>query len=372
MHGNIANHLDSDWAAGVLTVNLGALTRNYEALNSQLAPARAAAVVKADAYGLGVERVATALFNAGCRKFFVALLPEALSLRDLIDDKAQIFVLNGLLPGTEAICARSGVIPVLNSLDQIKAWSALAQTNDATLPAALQVDTGMARLGLSAHDLQRLKDDPSLLKDIRLLYLMSHLASADEPNNPQNSDQLSELRALAASFPDVGWSLSNSGGIFLGSEFHGSLARPGLALYGCSPNPDADNQISPVVRLDVRVIQTREIPQGTKVGYNGSYIAPKDLRLATIAAGYADGLPQSLSNRGAAFFGDTRLPIVGRVSMDTTILDISSLPQGTLTCGSLVELIGPHQSVEMLAADAGTIPYEILTRIGRRYRRHYR
>lgn len=372
MDGGFGGQLDGDTAAGLLTIDLAALCRNYRALEARLAPARAAAVVKADAYGLGVARVAPVLFEAGCRDFFVAHLGEALALKDLLPGEARVFVLNGLQPGAEARGAQAGIVPVLNSLDQAKAWSSLARETGRELPAVLQFDTGMARLGLSPGEARALEADPSLLHGIRLLFLMSHLASADEPDNPQNAEQLAELRRFAARFPDASVCLANSGGIFLGPEYHGVLARPGIALYGGAPTSNAPSPTLPVVRLDVRVIQTREVPAGTRVGYGGSFVTERTARLATIAAGYADGLPHSLSNRGAAYFGGTRLPIVGRVSMDMITLDISELAPAALRPGNLVEIIGPHQTLEQLAADAGTISYEILTRLGRRYARCYR
>lgn len=372
MDGGFGERLDCDGAAGVLTVDLAALRRNYLALAARVAPAHAAAVVKADAYGLGVARVAPALFEAGCRDLFVAHLHEALALKDILPRAARLFVLNGLLPGTEAHARRHGIVPVLNAPEQVQAWSSLAEATGTALPAVLQLDTGMSRLGLSPDEARALASAPSLLRGIRPLLLMSHLASADEPGNPQNGEQLAVLRELAALFPGVGLSLANSGGIFLDADYHGALARPGIALYGGAPHSDAPGPMQPVVRLDVNVIQTREVPAGARVGYSGSYVAPQATRLATIAAGYADGLPYSLSNRGSAYFGDTRLPMVGRVSMDTITLDISSLAPDALRPGHRVEIIGSHQTLEQLAADAGTISYEILTRLGPRYRRHYR
>lgn len=372
MDGSFYSEAQGDTAAAVLTVDLDAVRRNYRALVARLAPTRVSAVVKADAYGLGVARVAPALFDAGCRDFFVAHLDEALALRERLPDTARLFVLNGLQHGTEAVCARAGIVPVLNAPAQVRAWASLARKTGETLPAVLQVDTGMSRLGLSDAEADALASDPSALRGVRFLFLMSHLASADEPENAQNAMQRAALGTFAARFPGVPLCLANSGGLFLGARYHAAMVRPGIVLYGGAPTAGAANALEPVVRLDVRVIQTREVPAGARVGYGGSHVAAAPMRLATIAAGYADGLPHSLSNRGAAYFGATRLPIVGRVSMDTITLDISTLPVGAVEAGSLVELIGPHQTLEQLAADAGTIAYEILTRLGPRYARRYR
>lgn len=372
MFGEISERSAVDAAPGILTIDLGALTANYRLLQQRLSPARAGAVVKADAYGLGAGRVVPALAAAGCRDFFVAHFGEAVELRPLIADDARLFVLGGLLPGAEAMCADAGIIPVLNSLDQVTNWASLARARGTELPAILQLDTGMSRFGLSASDVQVLAVQPARLRGVRIVFLMSHLASADEPFNPQNADQLAGLNRLAAAFPEAELSFANSGGIFLGADYHGALARPGIALYGGAPTAGVANPMAPVVRLEVRVVQTRTVPAGARVGYGGTHVTAGERRLATIAAGYADGLPRHLSDRGAAYHGATRLPVVGRVSMDSLTLDITALPPGTLELGSLVELIGPHQTLEDIAAAAGTISYEILTRLGRRYHRIYR
>jgi len=358
-------------ASGHLTIDLGALRDNYLALAAMAPTSQTAAVVKADAYGLGADIVSQVLFEAGCRNFFVAHIDEALALRLRLSAEARIFVLNGLQPGNETSCAAMAVTPVLNSLEQIAQWAAHAKNLGKTLPAAVQIDTGMCRLGLSPEELEVLASRPQLLDGIDIAFVMSHLACADEPDHLSNAAQLSVMRKAAAAFPDVSVCFSNSGGIFLGNDYHNSLLRPGIALYGGAPSVTRPNPMKPVVRLDVAVIQTREVPAGSLVGYGGSFEAAGPTRLATIAAGYADGLPRSLSNRGAAWYNGVRLPIAGRVSMDSIILDISALPLGTLTQGSFVQMIGPDQTLEDIAEDAGTIAYEILTGLGRRYRRNY-
>ncbi len=358
-------------ASGHLTIDLGALRDNYLALAAMAPTSQTAAVVKADAYGLGADIVSQVLFEAGCRNFFVAHIDEALALRLRLSAEARIFVLNGLQPGNETSCAAMAVTPVLNSLEQIAQWAAHAKNLGKTLPAAVQIDTGMCRLGLSPEELEVLASRPQLLDGIDIAFVMSHLACADEPDHLSNAAQLSVMRKAAVAFPDVSVCFSNSGGIFLGNDYHNSLLRPGIALYGGAPSVTRPNPMKPVVRLDVAVIQTRDVPAGSLVGYGGSFEAAGPTRLATIAAGYADGLPRSLSNRGAAWYNGVRLPIAGRVSMDSIILDISALPLGTLTQGSFVQMIGPDQTLEDIAEDAGTIAYEILTGLGRRYRRNY-
>jgi alanine racemase len=367
----IKSAIDSG-ACGYLTIDLAALCRNYDKLSAIVAPAKAAAVVKADSYGLGANQVSKALYGRGCRHFFVAHFIEALRLRPQLPGDAMIFVLNGLLPGNETACADGGIVPVINSLDQLQQWSQTAQSLQRRLPAVLQFDTGMSRLGISPEDRGSVAAHLQTSDDIDILFIMSHLASADEPDNGQNGDQLAEMRRVAAEFPRYHVSFANSGGIFLGGGFHGVLARPGIALYGGAPTSGAANPMEPVVRLDVAIVQMRTVPEGARVGYGGVHVTKGRTRLATIAAGYADGLPRSLSDRGAVYFDGVRLPIVGRVSMDSTTIDIGALPEGTLSFGSMVEVLGDHQTLDDLARAAGLIFYEILTSLGHRFHRQYR
>lgn len=371
MDTTVQNDIESRAACGVLTIDLAALVANYEQLVRRAAPSRAAAVVKADAYGLGVAHVAPALYNAGCRDFFVAHFIEALRLKPYLRSDARILVLNGLLPGSEDDCAALGIVPVLNSLEQVTNWSTTARALGKTLPAAIQVDTGMSRLGLEPAEVDTLLAEPERLAGVHVEIIMSHLACGDEPEHDANPRQLGRMQAVRQRFADAKLSFANSAGIFLGEDYRGDLARPGIALYGGAPLAEGDNPMQPVVRLEVRVVQTRTVPSGAEIGYGASFVAKSEMRLATIAAGYADGLPRHLSNKGAAYFGNVRLPIVGRVSMDSIILDVTALEPGTLKLGSMVELIGPHQTLETVAADAGTISYEILTSLGRRYERRY-
>ena len=371
MDMTISRQTASGGASGYLTIDLGALRDNYLTLK-QLAPnAMTSAVVKANAYGLGADVVATVLYDAGCRHFFVAHIDEGISLRRRILGDADIFVLNGLQPGNEISCADMSLTPVINSLEQLAQWTAHAKTLGKTLPAALQFDTGMSRLGMAPSEVEALKNTPELLDGIAITFIMSHLACADEPENAANGAQLAAMRKTAQMFPDVPVCFANSGGAFLGADFHNALMRPGIALYGGAPSTLRPNPMKPVVRLEVAVVQTRTVPADTLVGYGGTHRTASETRLATVAAGYADGLPRSLSNRGAAYLNGVRLPIAGRVSMDSISIDITTLPEGTLTHGSLVQLIGPDQTLEDMAEDAGTIAYEILTGLGQRYRRTY-
>nr|WP_303657406.1 alanine racemase [Asticcacaulis aquaticus] len=360
----------SEGRAGLLTIDLGALVWNYDRLRQVAEGARVAAVVKADAYGLGAERVAGTLYDAGCRDFFVALTTEAVALRPNLPSDARLYVLNGLLPGAEALAVTHDLIPVLNSPEQVARWSATAQQTGRTLKAVAQVDTGMSRLGMQPDQLRTLAAEPQRLEGIDLTHLMSHLACADEPQHPANADQFRIMTEMSALFPHLPVSFANSGGAFLGQSYHKALVRPGIALYGGAPSTDG-NPMRPVVTLEVAVIQTREVLAGTRIGYGGTVVADQPLRLATLLAGYADGLPRALSHHAGVWWQGVRLPFIGRVSMDSIIIDISALPQGALNPGDFVELIGPNQSIDDLAADAGTISYEILTALGSRYYRHY-
>ncbi|MDB5360340.1 MAG: dadB [Rhodospirillales bacterium] len=362
---------DPGAAGAVLTIDLTALVANYHLLQGRLGGADCAAVVKADAYGLGAARVAASLSRAGCRHFFVAHLQEGIELRRVLPAEAEIFILNGLMPGAEALCLDRGLTPVLNSLDQVDRWTALSRRLGAALAAILQIDSGMARLGLSPAEIDRLTRDPARLDGVALRAVMSHLACADEPDHPANRAQLAMFEAQRRRLPPAPASFANSSGIFLGADYHFDLARPGAALYGVAPVPDAPNPMRPVVGLDARVIQTRRIAAGDAVGYGHAFRATGPMRIATLAVGYADGWLRSAGRAGLAYVGDQALPIAGRVSMDSLTLDISVLPADMLQPGDFVELLGPHRSIDDVAAAAGTIGYEILTSLGGRYRRRY-
>jgi alanine racemase len=360
-------------AGGRLTINLDNLCSNFRQLADLAAPALTAAVVKADAYGLGAARVSSALARAGCRRFFVAHLHEALPLRASLPADAVVYVLNGLQPQSEVSCATIGVVPVLNGMEQAVRWARTAAQLGCRLPAALQLDSGMSRLGMPADDVATLATDPEFSRHVRVDLVMSHLACADEPDSPSNLAQLQRFSTLAAWFPDAPRSLANSSGILLGEAFRQDIVRPGAALFGLAPRRGPSNPMKPVVRLDARVIQIRPINAGEGVGYGLTYARDTPGELATIAVGYADGWPRCLSSQGAAYFQGTRLPFAGRVSMDSITLDISELrARGVrLQLGDEVELLGPHQTLEQVAEAAGTIGYEILTSLGRRYERTY-
>lgn len=358
-------------AGAVLTIDLDAICDNWRTLKARLEGADCGAVVKADAYGLGADKVAPTLYRAGCRDFFVAHLDEAIALRPALATNASVYVLHGAHPGAELECVVHDLVPVLNSLPQIAAWRSLAQGLGKRLPAILQVDTGMARLGLSADELDLVAADPSALTGLDLRFIMSHLVSAEDQTDPINRTQLDRFKAALRRLPTARASLANSSGIFLGGDFHFDLARPGAALYGVAPIAGQPNPLRPVIRLQGKVLQTRMIDAGTPVGYAHTWTAPRRTRIATVAVGYADGYLRSLSNRGYAGFEGVALPVVGNVSMDTITIDVTDIPEARLAEGGLIDLADPLNGVDAIAARAGTIGYEILTSLGNRYARNY-
>jgi alanine racemase len=359
---------DERIAYAVLDVDLDAVVGNWRSLRDRLSPGTlCAGVVKADAYGLGMARVAPALAAAGCTIFFVAQLGEAIALRHRLPEP-EIAVLNGLLPGSAAEFIAHRLIPVLNDLGQIAEWRGKGAGN----PAIIHVDTGMSRLGLSPRELARLTADPRLVAGLNLRAVMSHLACADEPGHPQNPRQLAAFRAARAVLPAVPASFANSSGIFLGTEYHFDIARPGAAVYGVNPLPGRPNPMAQVVRLKGRILQTREIDSGEFVGYGSTHRREGPGRIATVAIGYADGWMRSLSNRGSVTIAGQRVPVVGRISMDLMTIDVTALDPQAASPGNFAELIGPDHDVDAVAAEAGTIGYEVLTALGSRYHRIYR
>lgn len=323
-------------------------------------------MLKADAYGTGASQAATALHAAGCRHFFTAHLGEAVAIRPLLPN-ALLGTLNALLPGTEAEHDAHGVVPALGSLDEIARWSAHARALGKRLPALLHVDTGLARLGLEPSEVRRLAEEPALLAGVDVLYVMTHLVAADEPELPIHLTQSGRFAAACAVLPAAPRSIANSAGIFLGPEFRSDLARPGAALYGINPTPGPDNPMRPVVRLTARVLQVRQVAVGESVGYNATWVAARPSRIAILGVGYADGFPRALSNRGASCFDGATFPLVGRVSMDLSAYDVTDHPG--IGLGDWLELLGPARSLAQVAAEADASPYEILTRLGRRYAR---
>lgn len=359
----------------LLTLDLGALVANWRALGAR-AGTEAGAVVKADAYGIGIEPAVTALSRAGCRSFFVAHLSEAVRAR-AVAAEATIYVLNGLLPGQSAAFARHDLSPVLGSVAELQEWAAFRQGNGAVRPAALHVDSGMNRLGLAPDEALSLAGDGSELVDAAGVgLLMTHFAASEDEGDPANARQIASFAGIAAAFPKLPASLMNSSGHFLRGCPAYQLTRPGYALYGGNPTPGQPNPMQAVVSLQSRIIQLRDVESGTQVGYNGRWTAKRRSRLATICLGYADGYPRNASGTdtvpgGTALVGGVPCPFVGSVSMDLIILDVTEAPENAARRGEPVTLIGGALDLETVGAGAKTIGYEILTSLGRRHARRY-
>jgi alanine racemase len=349
-----------------LHIDLDALAANYRMLCEVARPSRVAAVVKANAYGLGVGPVAATLMAAGCDTFFVSSFAEGIELRALQPD-ARVFVLEGA-GGAVAGCVAARLVPVLNTVVEVREWVGAA----GRAPAVLQLDTGMNRAGLDAGDVDALAADPALLGALGLELVMTHLACADEPDHPLNRLQVERFHRLRARLPPAPTSIGASAGALLGAEWRGDLVRPGLALYGGRPLASGSNPMRPVVRLAARVLQVRVLAEEGTVGYGASARLAAPARIATVGAGYADGYPRALGNRGYACIGGVRVPVVGRVSMDLTTLDVSALPTGAVTIGDSIDLLGGGVSLEDAAELAGTVSYELLTRLSTRLVRRYR
>lgn len=352
--------------AARLEVRIDAIAANYRLLAKRAAPGRCGAVLKADAYGLGAGPIAAALYDAGCRDFFVVLLQEAAARRQALPHKdAKIYVLNGVAGAEVASCSELEAIPVHNTLTQCRTWVAMGGG-----VCALQVDTGMSRLGLSPADQDVLRADRVLMDSLDLALLITHFAAADAPDHAANQQQLEAFAAARRRFPGVPGSLENSAAMFLPPAFRGDVCRPGAALMGIDTGP-ATTGMRPVLRLQAPVLQLRDVPAGTGIGYGHTAIAERPMRLATIGLGYADGWPRALSGKGMVHWQGSALPMVGRVSMDSFVVDASGPLAQPIHEGALVDLIGPHQSVDDVARTAGTIGYEILTMLGSRFSRTY-
>lgn len=367
------------YPTGELSVDLRAIADNWRYIDSKLKMnTQCGAVVKANAYGLGVDRIAPKIYQAGCRNFFVANLKEAMQLQSLLGLDAKIFVLSGCIAGAEDEFIVRNIIPVIVSYSMLKRWaSAVKRSTNKSLDiqAALKVDTGMGRLGLEERDFNRLLADDDLFRDAKITYLMSHLACADEPNHCLNDLQISRFNLMHNKLQEKGFdvktTLANSSGVFLGEITHGDIVRPGIALYGGNPGLP-ENPMTPVVGLSLPIVQIRHLLTGESLGYGATATFCQDRTIAIVSGGYADGIMRSLGNRGWGFLCGHKVPIVGRISMDSTMFDITDVvANNEINEGAAIEILGENVSIDDLAKAAGTISYEILTSFGARYQRCY-
>ncbi|AIL64787.1 Alanine racemase, catabolic [Rickettsiales bacterium Ac37b] len=361
----------TSYADAILNVDLNSIVYNYLFLKKKLNTVECGAVVKANAYGIGANHVASTLAKYGCKHFFVANLEEAISLRAILTKQYNIYVLHGVFPNQEQEFIHYNLTPILNDIYQIKIWNCFASTKKIQLPAILYIDTGLSRLGLTTYDALDLFYNQTLVANLNILYLMSHLSAADNPTHPLNAEQLKKMSIIQKYMPNTHITFVNSSGIFLGTNYHFHLARPGMALYGLNPTPQSKNPMHNVIYLSSKIIQVRNNIKQSPVGYGGSYYAERNSVIATVAIGYADGYFRSLSNNSICYINGYKAPVIGRVSMDLITLDVTNVPAHFIYPGQSVEIIGDNITVDQLAKYANTLGYEILTNLGHRFKLVY-
>lgn len=366
----------TDLYGGRLTIDLEAIAQNWQFLKSKLTDkTECAAAVKADAYGTGQEPSCRALFDAGCRTFFVAVPTEAISLRQTLPD-ATIYALNGLLPGTADHYLENDIRPVLGSLEEVRDWIDLCKSAGRSFDAAVHVDTGIHRLGLSPDEFSTTLGDADLMGPFVPSLLMSHLACGSAPDHEMNRRQLELFREITAPHAHIKRSLANSAGVLMGPDYHFDLVRPGISLYGGQAIDDEPNPMTPVAKVEARIMIVRDVPEGDTIGYGARQTARRHLKNAVVAAGYADGMLRRASSSddragGFAMIEGHKAPILGRISMDMITLDVTDIPEHLVKRGAFVEMLGPNVAAAELAAYAETIDYEYLTSLGQRFRRVY-
>lgn len=376
--------LSRGWSAGggvplsarsVLTINLDAIRANWAKLNQASGRAECAGMIKADAYGLGLEPIMRMLASEGCRTYFVATIDEGRRAR-LVQPGAVIYILDGLLPGAEPNYTGFDLRPTLSSLAEARDWAAYSRARGRRLPAALHIDTGLNRMGLTETEIDALVAEPQLFESFELTLILSHLACADTPANPMNEMQRQRFDFLRAKLPPAPASLGNTAATFTSPQFHYDLVRPGIGLYGGRAREDQPNPMRPVVTCAARILQVRELAPGASIGYGATYRVHRPSRIATLGIGYADGFLRGLSvAEGEAgtmgYIGPHPVPIVGRVSMDFITVDVTDVPEALARRGAWVEVMGERITVDDLTDKAGTIGYELLTRLGQRVHRVY-
>ncbi|MBL4766224.1 MAG: alanine racemase [Rhodobacteraceae bacterium] len=357
----------------VVTINLSALAENYQSLAKLAGSAKIGASVKADAYGLGLQQVGRTLYGAGCRTFFVAHAGEGKFLRQAIGQQPNIYVFSGPSPQDTALFFGNTLKPVINSLNQAREWVKTIEGVKRPPRVALHFDTGFNRLGIPEGEVDVFAQDKDLISALDVDLVMSHLACSSLSAHPMNTTQLDTFRRVASRMPMVSLSLANTGGIYLGKPYHFKLVRPGIGLYGGKTTDNPAENPRPVMELHAPVLQVKTVKKGETLGYNAIFTAPKDMKIAIVSAGYADGLPISLSGSDKAVITHARLgkdnaPVVGRISMDYTILDITDLKK-FVQPGEKAVFFGANLDTQ--AGQAGTLNYEILTHLGQRCKRVY-
>jgi len=355
-------------ATALLEIDLSAIKHNYRQILSILKPgAEIATVLKANAYGLGFIEVAQALSQEGCRNFFVSNSIEAVNAREHIKD-GHIYTLNGLLEGTEDLFIEHNLTPSLIEKEQVLRWVAHAKKLGRKLPAIIHIDTGICREGLEFSTFHEFVDK-GIFDALDIQYLMSHLACANQPENPMNGEQLQKFKDALALMPGTKGCFANSGGISFGHDYHFDMVRPGLSLYGYYPTIP---NLKPAVKVSGRILSFRDVEKGAKVGYDSSYVCAKKTRLALLGLGYGDDIIRALSNISQFTLKGNLVPVVGNISMDLITIDVTDVPDNMMRVGGWVEIFHSTQSLLELAKVANTNPRELLVRLGRRYHRIYR
>ena len=360
----------------MLTIDLAAIQSNWLKLHALGTRAAVAGVIKANAYGLGATHVGNALYDVGCREFFFASIDEALAARAFLPADATIYVLGGIGIGNERLLIDSKLTPVLCTLSAIIGWVKANKDLDICVPSAIKINTGMTRFGLDLKEFEVFCNNADLVRATNPSLVMSHLACADERHHPLNIQQRESFlrctRLITTLAAGLRFSLANSAGIFLGAEWHFDLLRPGAALYGINPTPDAPNPMLPVVRLSLPIVQVRRLDAVAAIGYGSSVVLPAGARIAVVAGGYADGLHRTLGLQPEGYLDGQSIKAVGRISMDSTMFDISGvdLPDDQLI-GRDIEVINASLSLDYLSKKNSALGYEVLTSLGGRYRRNY-
>ncbi|MBX9786155.1 MAG: alanine racemase [Alphaproteobacteria bacterium] len=356
---------------GFLEIDTRAIIHNYHTLQALLPDSFCAAVLKADAYGFGINAIAPILEKEGCTVFFVAHLEEGIFLRSFLKN-TQIYVLSGILPGTESLFVEHRLTPVLNDINMVKKWVLKAQQQEKKLSCALHFDTGMHRSGFDQKETIQLFNSCNLLDAVKVDCVMSHLSSSHDLQSPLNEKQRNLFETLRRRFPDAKASLADTGGIYLGAPYHYDIARPGKGLFGLYKAPPETPALTPCLKLFARVLQIRNVPQGESVGYGATHTLSRDSKLATLGIGFADGYDRRLSNKGAALIQGFKAPVVGRISMDYTVIDVTDVPESLCFTGGWVELVNELFTLDHLAESIETISRELSTGFGRRLQRVYK
>ncbi len=358
------------YLTGLIEIDTQAIAKNYRTLHSMLPHSTCAAVLKADAYGFGAKTIAPLLMHEGCRAFFVAHLEEGLLLKTVLK-KPFVYVLSGLLPNTADLFVENDLIPILNDFEMVKSWAKEAQSRKSKLACALHIDTGMRRSGFDQKNLTKLLDSSDLLKALDLHFVMSHLVSSQDNTHPYNEQQKTLFDDLRQHFPMTKASLADTGGIYLGESYHYDLVRPGKGIFGLFTPPNDSPLLHPCVKLLGRILQIRTACKGESVGYGATYTLTRESKLATLGVGFADGYDRRFSTHSYVEIQGFKAPVIGNISMDYTVVDVTDIPESLCLVGEWAEFANENLTLDELAQSIGTISRELSTGFGQRLYRVY-